>query len=305
MIELDRESSVPVGEQLVEQLKFRLATGHFRPGEALPSTRELGTSLGISFHTVRKAYQALEQEGLLEGRRGSGYSVSARAAAPLEDRLERGAAVVHETIQRLIGLGLSEEEVEYVFQEQLAFFDPGEVRHKVVFAALYQELAEAGAELISSALQARAVAATVDGLHQHRDADLVVVPHAVYNAARTALPQAEVVGVLLHPPADVVAEVSRLLPSQTLGLVTAHGDSVAPILYELRQQAGFTGPALALPADAERERMSDLVRQVDLLVYTTTARRRLRPVLGDIRSVAYSPVIERGSLDAVLAVSRR
>ena len=45
MIQLDREASTPVGEQLVEQLRFQLATGRFRPGQTLPSTRELGRTL--------------------------------------------------------------------------------------------------------------------------------------------------------------------------------------------------------------------------------------------------------------------
>ena len=41
-----------------------IATKQFQVGELLPSTRELGRQLEVSFHTVRKAYGHLEDEGL-------------------------------------------------------------------------------------------------------------------------------------------------------------------------------------------------------------------------------------------------
>lgn len=304
MIQLDRSASAPVGEQLVEQLRFHLATGRYRPGEQLPSTRELGRQLEISFHTVRKAYQTLEQAGLLASRPGSGYTVVERATEPVADRMERGATVVQEALQRLIGLGLSESEVEYVIQEQLAYFDTGATQPKVVFAAAYRELAEACAEQVSAALQTRAEAVTLDAIAEHADADVIVVPHADLQRVTLASSHAEVVGVLVHPPSEALAEVARLLPSQTLGLVTRHGDAVGPLLQELRFLAGFSGPAIALQADADRERLADLLREVELIAYTPQARRKLRPLLAETPSVLLAPMVERRSLESIAAAIR-
>lgn len=305
MIQLDRDARTPVGEQLVEQLRFHLATGRFRPGDALPSTRELARELGISFHTVRKAYQALEAEGLLEGRPGAGYTVAARAPVPVADRLERAAAIAQEAVQRLVGLGLSEDEIEGVLQEQLAYLDRGEGRPTVLFAAPYRELAEAGAEQVSAALQDRAEAVTLDALAARVEADVVVAPLPVLRQAAQALPRAEAVGVIVHFAPEALAAVARMLPHETLGLVTRHADAVAPLLETLRREAGFTGSAVALAADAERERLAELARRADLLVYTPQARRRLRALLGEVRSVQLTPLVERRSLEAVVAAVRR
>jgi len=305
VIQLDRNASTPVGEQLLEQLRFHLATGRFRPGDPLPSTRELGRQVGVSFHTVRKVYQALEGEGLLEVRQGSGYTVVQRAPEPVADRMERGAEVAQEAIQRLVGLGLSEEEVEFVLQEQLAYLDRGGARPTVLFAGPYRELAEAGAEQVSAALQERAEGVTLDGLAAHPGADVVVAPYPWLRQAASALPRADAVGVVVHLAPEALAEVARLLPTETLGLVTRHADAVAPLLQELRHQAGFSGPALALPADAEKERLADLLDGVDLLVYTPQARRRLRTVIGERRSAQLTPIVERRSLEAVAAAVRR
>ncbi len=304
MIQLDRSLSTPVGEQLAEQLRFHLATGRFRPGEQLPSTRALADQVGVSFHTVRKAYQALEGEGLLEARRGSGYTVVGRGPEPVADRLERGAAVVQEAVQRLIGLGLDEDEIGGLVEEQLAFLDRG-ARPRVVVAAPYRELAEATAEQVSAAVQERAEAILLGGLPSVPAVDLVVVPHAAYRQAVQALPQAEVVGVLVHPPSGVLAEVARLLPTQTLGLVTRYPDAVQPLLAELRHLTGFGGPALALAADAGRDRLADLAAEVDLLVFTPQAHRRLRPLLADVPHALLTLTVDRGALEAVAAAVRR
>lgn len=305
MIQLDRDASTPIVEQLVEQLRFHLATGRFRTGERLPSTRTFGSQLGVSFHTVRKAYQQLEAEGLLEVRQGSGYTVVERAPAPAADRMERGAGVVQEAIQKLIGLGLDEGEVEYLFQEQLAFLDDPGTRPKIVFAAPYRELAEACAEQVSAAVQERVDAVALADLEQHVDADLVVAPHASLQAAARAVPMAEAVSVLVHPPSDTLHLVARLLPTATLGLVTRYGDAVGPILEELRRLTGFPGPALALQSDADRERLADFIGEVDLLVFTPQTRRKLRPLLDDIAHAPLNPIVDPTSLDQVREAMRR
>ena len=305
MIQLDRDASTPIVEQLAEQLRFHLATGRFRPGERLPSTRAFGGQLDVSFHTVRKAYQLLEAEGLLEVRQGSGYTVVERAPAPAADRMERGAGVVQEAIQKLIGLGLDEGEVEYLFQEQLAFLDDPSSRLSVVFTAAYRELAEACAEQVSAAIQERVDAVPIADLDRHADADLVVAPHASLRTAAHAVPMAEAVGVLVHPPSDTLHIVARLAPTATLGLVTRYSDAVGPILEELRRLTGFAGPALALQSDADRDRLADFIEEVDLLLFTSQARRKLRPLLDSVAHAPLNPVVDPSSLVTVREAMRR
>ena len=102
MITLDRDAPLSVGEQLVEQLRYVIGAGKYRPGERLPSTRALGDQVGVSFHTVRKAYQRLAEEGVLDVRRGGGYYVSKTSALPTAERMERASATVQEALQKLV-----------------------------------------------------------------------------------------------------------------------------------------------------------------------------------------------------------
>ncbi|NBE93955.1 GntR family transcriptional regulator [Nonomuraea sp. KC401] len=72
---LDRGSGVSTYLQLVHQVKQALRLGTLRPGDQLPTAREVVESLAINPNTVLKAYRELEREGLVEGRPGMGTFV--------------------------------------------------------------------------------------------------------------------------------------------------------------------------------------------------------------------------------------
>lgn len=74
---LDARSSVPTYVQLQQQVKHAMRTGVLRPGDQLPSAREVVLSLSINPNTVLKAYRELERSGLIEVRQGQGTFVAA------------------------------------------------------------------------------------------------------------------------------------------------------------------------------------------------------------------------------------
>jgi GntR family transcriptional regulator len=76
-ISIQKESSVPIRDQLIEQLGLSIASGSLRPHEKLPSIRALADRLGVHYSTITAAYNHLAQVGLLEVRQGSGVRVAA------------------------------------------------------------------------------------------------------------------------------------------------------------------------------------------------------------------------------------
>ena len=69
LITIDHHSGVPVYRQLMDQIKFHIASGLLKPGDQLPTTRVLSGELEINPMTISKAYSFLEMEGLVERRR--------------------------------------------------------------------------------------------------------------------------------------------------------------------------------------------------------------------------------------------
>lgn len=81
---LDPTSGVPTYLQLVQQVKHAVRYGMLRPGDRLPTARQVVEALAINPNTVLKAYRELEREGFAHGRPGAGTFIAAGAPRPLE-----------------------------------------------------------------------------------------------------------------------------------------------------------------------------------------------------------------------------
>lgn len=120
LIVLDPHSGVPVYRQLMDQIKFHIASGLIKPGDPLPSTRALSAELGLNPMTVSKAYSYLELEDVVERRPGLSLlvrrvepaEVLARKLDQLRQSLAGPATVAHQ-------LGIDPAEAMRVFGDML------------------------------------------------------------------------------------------------------------------------------------------------------------------------------------------
>ena len=79
LIELQDELVTPIYRQVVDQVRDQIASGALKPGDNLPSVRELARFLEINFNTVQKAYRELKGMGLVTTRPARGAVVSKNA----------------------------------------------------------------------------------------------------------------------------------------------------------------------------------------------------------------------------------
>jgi DNA-binding transcriptional regulator YhcF (GntR family) len=77
---LSKSSEVPLREQLATQILLGIVSNDLKPGQKLPSTRELARRYDIHSNTVSAAYQDLDRRGWVEFRKGSGVYVRERSA---------------------------------------------------------------------------------------------------------------------------------------------------------------------------------------------------------------------------------
>lgn len=73
---IKEESSLPIYEQIVSAVKNSILNHELAPGDMLPSIRSLAKSLGISVITTKRAYEELENQGLIYSEQGKGFFVS-------------------------------------------------------------------------------------------------------------------------------------------------------------------------------------------------------------------------------------
>ena len=115
-LRIDPDNGLAIYDQVVRQMKFAIAGEALKPGDLVPSVRELARDLAINPNTVSRAYLQLQHDGVLETVRGLGLSVSAGAAKRC--RAEGGKLI--------------RERLAQVFDEaRLSHLDPDELRKMV------------------------------------------------------------------------------------------------------------------------------------------------------------------------------
>jgi GntR family transcriptional regulator len=108
---LDRRSGVPAYLQLVQQVRQAIRLGILRPGDQLPTVKEVVTCLTINPNTVLHAYRQLDLEGLVEGRRGVGTFVAANPPPPPVDDLNGLRSSLARWVTRARAAGLDDESI--------------------------------------------------------------------------------------------------------------------------------------------------------------------------------------------------
>jgi GntR family transcriptional regulator len=101
-VSIDPNSHVPIYQQIVEHVRRSVAAGAYRPGEPIPSLRQMALDLVVNPNTVQRAYEQLERDGLIEARKGRGMFVTNNGVA---SALSSSAAAVRSAFTQGIRAG--------------------------------------------------------------------------------------------------------------------------------------------------------------------------------------------------------
>lgn len=112
VFQIHPSSGVPIYRQLMDQVTALVASGRLRPGDLLPSVRQLAEALEVNLMTVSKAYARLEAEGLVERDRGIGMRVKAQVpVASVPARQQELRPFAEQLVTRGWQLQLSDEQI--------------------------------------------------------------------------------------------------------------------------------------------------------------------------------------------------
>jgi molybdate-binding protein/DNA-binding transcriptional regulator YhcF (GntR family) len=121
-IKISDRANIPLYKQIVDQVKQMVANYQVKPGERMPTVRGLAKRLGINPATVARAYQELEQEGILGASRRRGTIVLGESDNPqrLPLRQSRLAGIVNDLLLQTLSQGYTPDELEATFTLQIA-----------------------------------------------------------------------------------------------------------------------------------------------------------------------------------------
>jgi GntR family transcriptional regulator len=119
--QINNQAGLPVYRQLLDQIKYYIASGVLGPGDQLPSIRELAQTLAINPTTVVRVYSDLEHEGVIAMKQGKGAFVASPAFHMSQSARERK---LRELARRLVveaaQMGASAGQVLQAVQDELA-----------------------------------------------------------------------------------------------------------------------------------------------------------------------------------------
>lgn len=115
MITIDYRDPRPIYEQIVEKITDLAIQSILPAHEKLPSVRQLAVELSINPNTIQRAYQTLEQAGVIYSQKGRGSFISDNFEGILHERKKELIAVVYQTVEKARSLQVEKEElVRYV-----------------------------------------------------------------------------------------------------------------------------------------------------------------------------------------------
>jgi len=121
-LQVESNSKVPIYVQIEEQVRAMVAAGQLRPGDQLPTIRQLATDLRVNYNTVARAYLDLDRDGVITTLRGRGTFVAEgpngeQMALLREKKLQ---SILRSSLEEAERLGYSTDEVTLVFQRELS-----------------------------------------------------------------------------------------------------------------------------------------------------------------------------------------
>ncbi len=120
-LRVDFRSPAPIYAQIVEQIQQQVRAGLLKPGDQLPTVRQLAAELRVNFNTIARAYRILDESGLISTQQGRGTYIWSPPEA------EENTTVRRRTLQELaqsyaaqaLALGYAAEDIRSALEEEL------------------------------------------------------------------------------------------------------------------------------------------------------------------------------------------
>lgn len=117
LINLDYKKRESIYEQIINEIERYVALGILKPNEKIPSVRVMATDLGINPNTVKKAYDILEEKGIIETLSTKGTFITENIDSVRKGKQQALLLKIEEYIEELEKLDMKREEIMKLLQK--------------------------------------------------------------------------------------------------------------------------------------------------------------------------------------------
>lgn len=123
-ITLDFRSHIPIYVQIMEQIKYLIASGELAPGDQLPTVRQLAADLRVNFNTIARTYRMLDELGVISTQHGRGTYILDPPSEEATEELRQHAlaSLTRRYLGEAARLDYTADEVESQFNNNIAYW---------------------------------------------------------------------------------------------------------------------------------------------------------------------------------------
>lgn len=115
----DLDNDRPIYLQLMERIQHDIISGVYRPGDKIPSVRDLALDAAVNPNTMQKALSELERSGLVYSQRTSGRFITEDEKLLKKMKMDLATEHIHQFFEQMYHLGFSDEETLELIRETL------------------------------------------------------------------------------------------------------------------------------------------------------------------------------------------
>jgi len=315
---LDRDLPVSVSAQLAGQIEYGIASGALKPGEQLPSVRELAAAEGVAHVTVSHVYRALKRQGLITVRPGMGTYVAGnttdlRAGASIHE-LQR---LVDSMVRQAMDRAFTPAEISHMVTARLA------ARHRrspvIALIGVFEHATEVYANelrMMLSDFQPEIMLFTIERLRSGMDmvderarvctADIILTLANRVKEVQALLPRqhAPVLGLTFVVHQNTVSRIQELPRDRRLGLISTFSEFMPTMLQGVIAYAAPEQPPLCAVL-SDLERVNAVLNAAEAIIYASGSETIVPHLSPGVPAIEYLHTPEPASVGALRPLLER
>jgi DNA-binding transcriptional regulator YhcF (GntR family) len=312
-INIEKKSPVPSYRQIIKQITSLIHDGLLKPGDKLPTERELANQLKIARGTVKKAYELMAKDGLLETTQGRGTFVSSRQDIIPRGRKERAMKMIDSLIDELRKLNFSYQEIRTFVElaliqreEKLENFNVAIIDCNPESLAIFERQLTILKHVRVSKILLDEIVSDPQAEKRLEPFDLILTTSTHYSEllGKVSGLKDRLIQVAVSPSQETIIEMASLSPVQRLGVVCESPNFLARVVARIKNLGLATGqiPCLFLK---DEEKLPDFLEKVDVVFippgYQLQRKKENLAAVQDFtqrggKVIVFDYQIERGSL---------
>jgi GntR family transcriptional regulator len=309
-LHVDAQSPIPIRRQLTEQFKYFIEGGGFPRNHALPSIRQLATTLELNPNTVARVIEDLKRDGYVQVRRGKGVFVAPDPPARRSPALRE--AFLKEAVIRAAALGMTADDLA-VGVLSLTRLRPAPLRRapKILLVECSSEALDFFANQLVANLPIqvdKVLPADLPAAVRRRKG---ANPWAAAVTSFFHLPEVErlvgdwgvpIIPLLAKANLETLRCLAQLPPGTRVGVVSADAETAHNLEHSI-VSAGLPNIALVGACLTDGSTLDPLVRQVEVIVCSTQAAERVRQLAdGTTQVIIDDRALDKQAIDTLAAI---